>query len=106
MSDAILGKTLTDLSGLLSARELSSLEVMQATLARLERLEKKLNAFITVLSEQALSAAKIADEEMARGKYRGPLHGVPVSIKDMFETIGVRTPSKLLNWNHAAHLAQ
>jgi aspartyl-tRNA(Asn)/glutamyl-tRNA(Gln) amidotransferase subunit A len=89
---------LTDLSKLLAARELSSSEIVGAALKRLERLEKKLNAFITVLPEQALTKAKNADEEIARGNYRGPLHGVPVTIKDMFETAGVRTTggSKIL----------
>src|SRR5687767_12643856 len=89
---------LTDLSRSIAARELSSAELVSATLARLERLEGKLNAFITVLREQALALAKKADQDIARGHYRGPLHGVPVTIKDMFETAGVRTTggSKIL----------
>lgn len=94
----ILELYLTDLSKLIAARELSSSEAVSAALARLERLEEKLNAFITVLSERALTEAKKADEEIARGHYRGPLHGVPVTIKDMFEMAGVRTTggSKIL----------
>ena len=89
---------LTDLSRLIAARELSSSEVVSAALARLERLEAKLNAFITVLREPAQAKAKKADEDIARGQHRGPLHGVPVTIKDMFETAGVRTTggSKIL----------
>jgi aspartyl-tRNA(Asn)/glutamyl-tRNA(Gln) amidotransferase subunit A len=89
---------LTDLSRLIAARELSSSEVVSATLAHLERLKDKLNAFITVLRERALAAAKKADEDIARGQYRGQLHGVPVTIKDMFETASVRTTggSKIL----------
>ena len=89
---------LADLSWLIASRELSSLEVVSAVLTRLHRLEDKLNAFITVLDEQALVDAKRADEEIARGNHRGPLHGVPVTIKDMFETAGVRTTggSKIL----------
>jgi aspartyl-tRNA(Asn)/glutamyl-tRNA(Gln) amidotransferase subunit A len=89
---------LTDLSKLLAARELSSAEAVGAALTRLERVEGRLNAFITVLREQALARAKKADEEIARGNYRAPLHGVPVTIKDMFETAGVRTTggSKIL----------
>lgn len=89
---------LADLSWLIAARELSSLEAVGAALARLDRMEAKLNAFITVLSEQAIADAKKADEEIARGLHRGPLHGVPVTIKDMFETAGVRTTggSKIL----------
>jgi aspartyl-tRNA(Asn)/glutamyl-tRNA(Gln) amidotransferase subunit A len=89
---------LTDLSKLIAARELSSADAVGAALTRLEQVEKKLNAFITVLREQALGAAKKADEEIGRGRYRGALHGVPVTIKDMFETAGVRTTggSKIL----------
>ena len=89
---------LADLSRLIAARELSSSEAVKAALTRLELLEDKLNAFITVLPEQALANAKKADEEITRGRYRGPLHGVPVTVKDMFEMAGVRTTggSKIL----------
>jgi aspartyl-tRNA(Asn)/glutamyl-tRNA(Gln) amidotransferase subunit A len=94
----ILELNLTDLSKLIGSRELSSSEAVKAALARLELLEDKLNAFITVLPEQALAEAKKADEEIARGHDRGPLHGVPVTIKDMFEMAGVLTTggSKIL----------
>ncbi|HSE87604.1 MAG TPA: amidase [Candidatus Binatia bacterium] len=94
----ILELNLSDLSRLIAARGLASSEVVRAALARLELLQDKLNAFITVLPEQALAAAEKADEEIARGHYRGPLHGVPVSIKDMFEMAGVLTTggSKIL----------
>jgi aspartyl-tRNA(Asn)/glutamyl-tRNA(Gln) amidotransferase subunit A len=94
----ILELSLSDLSRLIAARELASSEAVRAALARLELLQDKLNAFITVLPEQALAEAKKADEEIARGRYRGPLHGVPVTVKDMFETAGVLTTggSKIL----------
>src|SRR6188474_278903 len=82
---------LTELSKLLAARDLSSTEAVEAALTRLERLDGKLNAFITVPREQAIAEAKKADDEIAAGRYRGPLHGVPVSIKDLFETAGLRT---------------
>ena len=89
---------LTELSKLLATRELSSSEAVNAALNRLELLESKLNAFITVTGEQAIAEAKKADDEIARGDYRGPLHGVPVTIKDLFATAGVRTTagSKIL----------
>src|SRR5258705_12616454 len=89
---------LADLSWRIASRELSSSEVVNAALARLERMQAKLNAFITVLAEPAIAEAKRADEEIARGRPRGPLHGVPVTIKDMFETAGVLTTggSKIL----------
>jgi aspartyl-tRNA(Asn)/glutamyl-tRNA(Gln) amidotransferase subunit A len=89
---------LTELSKLLATRELSSSGAVNAALNRLELLESKLNAFITVPGEQAIAEAKKADEEIARGGYRGPLHGVPVTIKDLFATARVRTTagSKIL----------
>jgi aspartyl-tRNA(Asn)/glutamyl-tRNA(Gln) amidotransferase subunit A len=89
---------LADLSARIAVRKLSSQEAVSAVLARLDRLGGKLNAFITVLGEEARAEAAKADDEIARGAYRGPLHGVPVTIKDMFETAGVRTTggSKIL----------
>jgi aspartyl-tRNA(Asn)/glutamyl-tRNA(Gln) amidotransferase subunit A len=94
----ILDLSLTDLSWLIAGRKLSSSEAVTAALAQLERLETKLNAFITVLGERASAEAKKTDEEIAGGNYRGALHGVPVTIKDMFDTNGVRTTggSKIL----------
>ena len=94
----ILELSLNDLSWLIAGRQLSSGEAVTAALTQLERLEGKLNAFITVLGEQARAEAKKADEEIGRGNYRGALHGVPVTIKDMFNTKGVRTTggSKIL----------
>jgi aspartyl-tRNA(Asn)/glutamyl-tRNA(Gln) amidotransferase subunit A len=94
----ILELNLIDLSRLIAARELSSSETTRAALTRLDQLEDRLNAFITVLREQALAESKKADEEIARGNYRGALHGIPVTIKDMFEMAGVRTTggSKIL----------
>jgi aspartyl-tRNA(Asn)/glutamyl-tRNA(Gln) amidotransferase subunit A len=83
---------------LLDARELSSLELVDAALRRLEATEPTLNAFITVLGDAVRTAARQADAEIARGERRGPLHGIPVTIKDMFDTAGVRTTgaSKIL----------
>jgi aspartyl-tRNA(Asn)/glutamyl-tRNA(Gln) amidotransferase subunit A len=88
----------TELSRLIAAGELSSFEAVRAALQRLDQLESKLNAFITVLRDAALAAAKKADDEIAQKNYRGPLHGIPVTIKDMFETAGVLTTggSKIL----------
>src|SRR5688500_13881312 len=71
-----------DLGRRLAAREVSALEVTEAVLARLDRLEGRLNAFITVTADEARAAARQADAELARGQSRGPLHGVPVSVKD------------------------
>lgn len=91
MPNEVLLQTITEIAPLLRARKLSSVELTRATLDRIEALDKKLNSFITVLREAALADAAAAEKEIAAGKYRGPLHGVPISIKDMFATRGVRT---------------
>ena len=82
-------------------RTLSPVEVTQEVLHQIEKLNPSLNAFCTLLSEQALTQAKRAEEELSRGEDRGPLHGIPVSIKDNLFMEGIRTTfgSKLLE-NH------
>ena len=75
----------------LQRRETSSEEVVRACLARIEELNPRLAAFITVGGEAALRAARRADGELARGRSRGPLHGVPFAVKDALWTKGVRT---------------
>ncbi|HXG41959.1 MAG TPA: amidase [Dehalococcoidia bacterium] len=84
-------RTLAEASQLLARRELSPLELTESCLRRIEALEPHLNAFITVTAEEALAAARKAQEELARGQRRGPLHGIPVAVKDLFWTAGVRT---------------
>ncbi|HYU14827.1 MAG TPA: amidase, partial [Candidatus Acidoferrum sp.] len=79
------------LGDLLHRREVSSEEVVRACLARIESLNPKLAAFITVSTEAALRTARRADGELARGRLRGPLHGVPFAVKDAFWTKGLRT---------------
>ncbi len=92
MADAtILENNLTDLSWLIAARKVSALEALEAVLGRVRALDDKLNAFITLCEDEARADAKRADQEIAAGNYRGPLHGIPVSIKDLFETAGVLT---------------
>src|SRR5919204_3908815 len=77
------------LAGQIAARQLSSSEVTQAYLARIERLDPHLRAFITVNAEQALAEARAADDVGAGDL--GPLHGVPLAIKDNIATRGLRT---------------
>ena len=79
------------LAPLIQAGEVSPVELTAATLARIERLNPTLNAFMTVLTEAAMAEARVAAAEIQAGRYRGPLHGVPVSVKDLFATRGVRT---------------
>ncbi|HYM16122.1 MAG TPA: amidase, partial [Dehalococcoidia bacterium] len=82
---------LEDVAKRIAAKELSPVEVTGAVLSRIEVLNPKLNAFITVTAEQAMANARAAEREIAAGNYRGPLHGVPVAHKDLFDTAGVRT---------------
>src|SRR5262252_6005906 len=91
MSEPILYLNLRDLSGRISARDLSPVDVVDAALARIEALQFRLNAFITVLADDARAGAKEAEEEIRGGTWRGPLHGVPVGIKDFYDTANVRT---------------
>jgi len=72
-------------------REVSPVEVVDAYLSRVERLNPHLNAFLTVMAEQARDAARRREAELMRGERRGPLHGVPVAVKDIVYTRGVRT---------------
>ncbi len=82
---------LVEVSAKIKTRELSPVEATRAALARIAALDQTLNAFVTVLSERALAEAKEAETEIAAGRHRGPLHGVPVSVKDLFSTAGIRT---------------
>jgi aspartyl-tRNA(Asn)/glutamyl-tRNA(Gln) amidotransferase subunit A len=85
------GFTLAALARALRQRVLSPVEVTQACLARIERLDPILNAFITRTPERALVEARRAEQEIAAGRWRGPLHGVPIALKDIFATAGIRT---------------
>ncbi len=82
-----------ELSGLIRSREVSPVEVVGACLTRIEATEPTLNSFITLIPEQAREAARRAEDEIGRGNYRGPLHGIPVGLKDLFNTAGVKTTS-------------
>ena len=71
--------------------EMSPLELTDAYLARIEQFNPRINAYITVTAERAREDAKRATEELAAGKFRGPLHGIPIAHKDLYETAGIRT---------------
>ena len=91
-SDADLAFTpATELLTLISNGEVSSTELTELYLARIEELDPQLNAYVTVTPELALEQAAKADEATARGETLGPLHGLPVSLKDLQMTKGVRT---------------
>ncbi len=89
MSRELLLRPLSELSRLLDRREISSEELVRATIDRTEPIEKDLNSYITFLPEKALEAARVRDRERSRGEVKGPLHGIPVSLKDVFDTAGI-----------------
>jgi aspartyl-tRNA(Asn)/glutamyl-tRNA(Gln) amidotransferase subunit A len=80
-----------ELAGLIAAREISPVELTAAVLARIEALQPRLNAFITVAADSAMAEARAAEQAVIDGKPLGPLHGVPFSVKDLCNTAGVRT---------------
>ena len=80
--------TLTEAATAISARHVSSREVVEGCLERVSQWQPAVNAFVTVMAEQALAAADHADAELAAGQSRGPLHGVPLAHKDMFHRVG------------------
>jgi aspartyl-tRNA(Asn)/glutamyl-tRNA(Gln) amidotransferase subunit A len=89
-----------ELSQLIKRKEVSPVEVVEAHLARIEVLEPALNSFITLLPEQAMEEARIAEQEIRSGQYRGPLHGIPIGLKDLFYVRGVPNTSGSRIFDH------
>ena len=83
--------TIAELRPLLARKKVSPVELTEMYLARIERLDAGLNAFRTVTAERALADARAAERELFRGRSRGPLHGIPIALKDNIETRGIRT---------------
>ena len=83
--------TVTSLSKALWKREISPLEITRAYIERIKAYDSKINCFITLLPQRALEAARLFEKEISRGKYRGPLHGIPFAAKDLFFTRGIGT---------------
>ena len=83
--------TITEASELLRRKEISPVELTNACLARIEQLNPSINAFITVMHDSALAQAREAEQEIRAGKWHGPLHGIPIGLKDLIDTAGVKT---------------
>jgi aspartyl-tRNA(Asn)/glutamyl-tRNA(Gln) amidotransferase subunit A len=83
--------TLQQVSDLIRHKRVSPVEVTRACLARIDKWNPSLHAFITVTADQAMEDATQAEREIQKGKWRGPLHGVPVSVKDLCDTAGIKT---------------
>lgn len=91
MADALHYLELTELAAHLKAREISALDVTRAQLDRIDALDRGLCSYVHVMAESAIAEAKAADGEIAQSRYRGPLHGVPIALKDLFWTKGIPT---------------
>src|SRR5947209_15530788 len=86
--------TLQSILGLapsIRAKKVSPLELTRTCLDRIEKLNPALNAFVTVSAESALAQARVAESEITRGEWSGPLHGIPIALKDLIDTAGIRT---------------
>jgi amidase len=90
-ADELCDTSAADLAAMLKAKKVSAREVMRAHLARIERVNPRVNAIVTLVADRAMADAAAADEALARGRPRGPLHGLPVAHKDLVATKGIRT---------------
>jgi len=91
LSDELAYASIAELGSRIQRREISSEEIVKASVERTQKLDSKLNSYITFLPEKALEQARKADQELRRGNYLGMLHGIPVSIKDHIDTAGIPT---------------
>jgi aspartyl-tRNA(Asn)/glutamyl-tRNA(Gln) amidotransferase subunit A len=83
--------TLSEASQLVRSKKISPVELTQACLSRIEQLNPMLNAFITITADSAFAQARNAEADIQRGRWIGPLHGIPIALKDLVDTAGVRT---------------
>jgi aspartyl-tRNA(Asn)/glutamyl-tRNA(Gln) amidotransferase subunit A len=90
-AEEVLSRSLAQLADLYRQREAGPVEVTEAAYERIERVDPKINAFVTLTRDLALSQARTAQDELARGVDRGPLQGVPIGLKDLYNTRGIRT---------------
>src|SRR5262245_8217854 len=83
--------TIAAAARLIEKRELSPVELLESRLDRIAQLDGRLHSFIRVLADEARRDARTAEAEITAGGYRGPLHGIPIGLKDIYETVGVAT---------------
>ena len=83
--------TIREVAEKIRSRELSPVEVVRASLDRIEATDDQLHSFITLMKDEALEQARTAEADILKGDYKGPLHGIPFALKDLYDTAGVRT---------------
>ncbi len=88
----IYNLTIAEAAPLIAAKKLSPVDLTAAYLQRIEKFDSQLNAYITVLPELAMKAARAAEAEIMKGGYKGPLHGIPIALKDIYNTKGSPRP--------------
>jgi len=93
-------ETIVELAPRLRRKEVSPVELTRSCLDRIEKLNATLNAFITVTAESALAEARAAEMEISRGEWRGPLHGIPIALKDLIDTAGTGTTAASAVFEH------
>jgi aspartyl-tRNA(Asn)/glutamyl-tRNA(Gln) amidotransferase subunit A len=99
MDTELTGLTIAEAAERLRTKDLSPVEITDAYLDRIDRLNPAVNAYVTITAQRAREDAKRAEDEIAAGQYRGPLHGIPIALKDLYATQGIRTTagSKILS---------
>ena len=83
--------TIAEAAPLIRDGHLSPVELTQAYLQRIGEIDGRLDSYVTLLPDRALEQARQAEAEIAAGNYRGPLHGIPIALKDLYDTAGIRT---------------
>jgi amidase len=91
MTEELYYRTITEIAALIESKAVSPVDVTAALLERIEALDSRLQAYATVMADAAMEQARAAEREIVNGTYRGPLHGIPVAVKDLCCTAGVRT---------------
>jgi aspartyl-tRNA(Asn)/glutamyl-tRNA(Gln) amidotransferase subunit A len=91
MTDELAFMTIAEAAKLIEQKQLSPVELVTALVRRTEALDPQLNAYLLLLGDRALDQARRAEQEIAAGRYRGPMHGIPFALKDIYATAGIRT---------------